>query len=85
MFESRFNKEGILNPQTGLDYRRTILEPGGSIVISLTFSSNLSLKDMKINHLPHENQTKKDANEMVTNFLGREPNHEAFLKSKGVF
>jgi Zn-dependent oligopeptidase len=32
MFESRFNKEGILNPKTGLDYRRCILEPGGSIV-----------------------------------------------------
>jgi Zn-dependent oligopeptidase len=32
MFESRFNVEGILNPKTGLDYRRCILEPGGSIV-----------------------------------------------------
>lgn len=32
MFESRFNKEGILNSKTGLDYRRCILEPGGSIV-----------------------------------------------------
>lgn len=56
MFETRFNKEGILNPKTGLDYRRCILEPGGSI----------------------------DATEMVKNFLGREPNEEAFLKSKGI-
>ena len=32
MFESRFSKEGILNPKTGLDYRRCILEPGGSLV-----------------------------------------------------
>ena len=32
MFETRFEKEGILNPKTGLDYRRCILEPGGSIV-----------------------------------------------------
>jgi hypothetical protein len=32
MFEARFKKEGILNPKTGLDYRRMILEPGGSIV-----------------------------------------------------
>ncbi len=56
MFESRFNKEGVLNPRTGMDYRRCILEPGGSI----------------------------DAAEMVTNFLGRAPNEEAFLKSKGI-
>ena len=56
MFESRFNKEGVLNPKTGLEYRRCILEPGGSI----------------------------DATEMVTNFLGRTPNEEAFLKSKGL-
>jgi hypothetical protein len=32
MFETRFNKEGILNPKAGLEYRRCILEPGGSIV-----------------------------------------------------
>ena len=32
MFEARFKKEGILNPKTGLDYRKMILEPGGSIV-----------------------------------------------------
>ena len=35
MFDSRFKKDGILNPATGLDYRRHILEPGGSIVISI--------------------------------------------------
>jgi thimet oligopeptidase len=35
MFETRFNKEGILNTKTGADYRRCILEPGGSIVISI--------------------------------------------------
>lgn len=33
MFETRFKKEGILNPKTGLDYRRCILEPGGSLVM----------------------------------------------------
>ena len=32
MFETRFKKEGILNEKTGLDYRRSILEPGGSKV-----------------------------------------------------
>lgn len=30
MFESRFQKEGVFNPDTGADYRRCILRPGGS-------------------------------------------------------
>jgi Zn-dependent oligopeptidase len=25
---SRFEKEGLLNPETGADYRRAVLEPG---------------------------------------------------------
>ena len=28
MFAERFAKEGILNPKTGMDYRKMILEPG---------------------------------------------------------
>ena len=37
MFDTRFGKEGILNPKTGLDYRRCILEPGGSLVRFKTY------------------------------------------------
>lgn len=56
LFETRFKKEGILNPKTGMDYRKQILEAGST----------------------------KDAEELLRNFLGREPRIDAFLVSKGL-
>ena len=53
---SVFMKEGILNPETGMRYRKIILEKGGTV----------------------------NPYDLVKEFLGREPNSEAFLKSMGI-
>eukprot|EP01006_Ploeotia_vitrea_P050035 TRINITY_DN67403_c3_g7_i1.p1 TRINITY_DN67403_c3_g7~~TRINITY_DN67403_c3_g7_i1.p1 ORF type:complete len:662 (-),score=90.79 TRINITY_DN67403_c3_g7_i1:174-2159(-) len=56
MFFVRFDKEGVFNSKTGMDYRKKVLAPGGVGSI-----------------LEH-----------VTNFLGRPPQQENFLRSKGI-
>lgn len=53
---SRFEKEGVTNPEVGRAYRREVLGRGGSL----------------------------DANEMLLNFLGREPTNKSFLKKLGI-
>ena len=53
---SRFEAEGVTNPEVGLAYRREVLERGGSV----------------------------DADEMLRNFLGREPDNRAFLRKLGI-
>lgn len=56
MFATRFEKEGVMNPKVGMEYRKMVLAPGGTHNIT--------------DHL--------------TKFLGRPPNNEAFLKSRGI-
>lgn len=53
---SRFESEGIMNPETARDYRRKVLARGGTV----------------------------PALQMVTEFLGREPNADAFLRELGL-
>ena len=53
---SLFEKNGILDPKTGMRYRTTILANGST----------------------------KDELQMVREFLGREPNPDAFFRSLGV-
>ena len=53
---SRFEADGYTNPAVGMDYRRIILEQGGT----------------------------KDGMDLLREFLGREPNNEAFLRNLGI-
>ena len=53
---SRFEKEGVMNPATGMAYREEILAPGGS----------------------------REPMELLHDFLGRDPNQEAFLRHIGL-
>ena len=53
---SRFEAEGVTNPEVGMAYRRSVLEKGGSV----------------------------DPDVMLADFLGREPNNEAFLSNLGI-
>jgi len=53
---SKFEEDGVTNPEVGMAYRRTILEKGGTV----------------------------DPDEMLREFLGREPNNMAFLRKMGI-
>jgi Zn-dependent oligopeptidase len=53
---SRFESEGVTNPEVGMAYRREVIGRGGAL----------------------------DAEDMLVNFLGREPNNEAFLRKLGI-
>lgn len=53
---TRFEREGLLNPELGAEYRQTVLERGGSV----------------------------DGDQLVRDFLGREPNSDAFLRGLGL-
>jgi thimet oligopeptidase len=53
---SRFEDEGVTNPDVGMAYRREVLEKGGTF----------------------------DGDVLLRNFLGREPNNEAFLRKLGI-
>lgn len=53
---TKFEKNGFMDEQTGLEFRQRILAPGGS----------------------------RDPDEMVREFLGRDSNKDAFLKSLGI-
>ena len=53
---TRFEEAGLLNPELGAEYRRTVLERGGAV----------------------------DGDQLVRDFLGREPNADAFLRGLGL-
>jgi thimet oligopeptidase len=53
---SRFEDEGVTDPKVGMDYRKKVLEVGGSA----------------------------DAEDILRDFLGREPDNSAFLRKLGV-
>lgn len=53
---SRFETEGVTNPEVGRAYREAVLSRGGAW----------------------------DADDMLVDFLGREPNNEAFLRKLGI-
>ena len=74
MFATRFAKEGVMNLKTGLDYRNLILKPGKGAGKSVNhwFIVIVILGGSL------------DGKDLLKNFLGREPNQEAFLRDKGL-
>jgi len=56
MYFTKFQPNGIINQEIGIDYRKNVLGKGAT----------------------------KDAMELLKDFLGREPNDDAFIKSLGI-
>lgn len=71
-----------MSPKVGRDYREFILKPGGSIVSVLPLSN--SYRVWALCFLECCVVSFQDAEEMLRNFLGRDPQQEAFLESKGL-
>ena len=75
----RFAKEGVLNLPTGLDYRNLILKPGLP-----NRYQNFHLLIPGHSEVNRPEGGSLDGRDLLKNFLGREPNQEAFLRSKGL-
>lgn len=78
MFDTRFKSEGLLSPSVGLDYRNIILARGGSVdaMYVVVHVARVFFYLHRLNRFL--------GSELLREFLGRDPNQDAFLRSKGL-